>query len=1013
MAPFLSKDRFKNWFQTAKKNKGLSIACLVLTALLAYLVYQLIAAAYDRELYRGAACAGLGLILFVVLVVRLAPSSVLPNAIQPQLRWPWKAIGQDGNLRPYPLWADTLLLCLSAAFLLAFPYSDFLRAVGLAPGLAFTLILAFLWRGLSDDKTLSTLTAIAIWCVVVWLWGEAGREGFVVLPVDVPAGAEAKGEDIAVALKAPAGTEKKEVKLNRLEFTGEGMANALETANGDFGNNEPDNYGQSEAAQILAADTIKRLFPENPWYTGPSGRSAKLTGLETSRVVSNTQIHDLPLGPIYNLLRHIRGKPMIEGQVLIGDDSLTIALRRSNYELLCLSTHLPNEVADKIAKLYSEKKEVKLDEISSLIRDDRQSYVSNVAECRSGFLRQALASLDLASEAPLGTEERIANITISNAKGDYQLAEALHFAALEAMSKLSVERLAFYYDKMERHESALDNFKQALPSLILEYKNTPTYDRRSIRDRLVEVLIRIGDLDGEKHIDNEDEQGLSKGAYCLATQVAGEGVDGGVDLRVAARIAYHYLVLAEATSIMTGNGLSVEQRTKLETDYLTLAKDAFEQGDTEKGYRSQYRRYDEYQSRDTLAWMEANYAYVLAALSQNSAERNAEEVNKLVKKSHAKLRCALIHGNPSMIGRDVICSPDMAPPQINKTDDELIDGDRDLRVAAAAAYICSRQPAAGRNADGGSCPAKPDKLRTKVETLLRTTEPYTINNSLVIEDQLRQFYCSVAREPEAKEPKADRKCESFDPDSLLHTTWMYLLEALREYRAGAFEKSLTSIDAALALTENAPTKPELTRYVQLANAFVASTYEEQPPKEKPDENKIKERAKGASENLKDILYLKESDKREEIYWRASSLNAVRQAMCLNDSPFKDCEHSFKEVFLGNTKTASDAMPEDAYLHANAGIALLRAGKDGAVGEFSKAVQINSRDPWLRCLLSYAHWSAGEIEEADTQAQLGRLLDPKGWAGYDKTLRRVWPVLASNRGAGITPPAKVDYHVARK
>ena len=126
------------------------------------------------------------------------------------------------------------------------------------------------------------------------------------------------------------------------------------------------------------------------------------------------------------------------------------------------------------------------------------------------------SNLGLIPITPLGAEERIANVTVSNARGDYQLTEALHFAAIEAMGKLSTERLANYYDKKERYESALTYYKLALPGLFMEYDQASPNDRESARRRRAEVLIiRIGDLDSEQALFKElPKLDFSKRSLC-------------------------------------------------------------------------------------------------------------------------------------------------------------------------------------------------------------------------------------------------------------------------------------------------------------------------------------------------------------------------------------------------------------------------------------------------------------------------------------------------------------------
>src|SRR5271157_1885096 len=470
---------------------------------------------------------GLGLLLLIVrrLLDSAASTTLQPGlTIQQRLQRLWSTIAYNFR-HEYPLLWGAPFLLITALFLLLFPDSDFLQAVGLAPGVLLIGILALLLRGLRGDSMIASLGAIFLWCVVVWLWAESGREGFVVVSMDVPAGAE------------------KADKRNAPEFTGDGIANALETEIEYFGSGEYGNYADTEAAQILAGDILPRLFPTNPWYKSPGTHAPQLTGLQTSHVIANTQVHGLPLAGIYHVLRHLRGKPLIEGQVLIGDDgSLTLALRRSNYELPCMSANLSRELKAAMAQDatdHASSDGSKIERLMWTVRHDRANQ-PDTAGCDPGSFWKFLSVIDLIPISALSQEERIANVTVSGVNGDAGITEALRFATLQAMAALSPERLALYYDNAAKYESALKYFEDALPELIWEYDEASADVKRTVQPRLLEALIRIGDLESEL---KDGGQMLSKGAYALAKEIAHD------DPWVLSRIGYHYLVLAQLKSM--------------------------------------------------------------------------------------------------------------------------------------------------------------------------------------------------------------------------------------------------------------------------------------------------------------------------------------------------------------------------------------------------------------------------------------------------------------------------------
>jgi hypothetical protein len=154
------------------------IIALLFVSLLAFACY----AGYCAFFSKGALCIAGGALLLLVLFRRIISS-----------RLSWKPGGDAacGNRsRKGSVLCSNLFVLAAAAFLLAFPYAEFLQAVGLIPGLAFIVVLAFLLQHTRGASSIPGLIGIMTWLLLFWLWGEAGRQGFVVMPVDVPSGAE-------------------------------------------------------------------------------------------------------------------------------------------------------------------------------------------------------------------------------------------------------------------------------------------------------------------------------------------------------------------------------------------------------------------------------------------------------------------------------------------------------------------------------------------------------------------------------------------------------------------------------------------------------------------------------------------------------------------------------------------------------------------------------------------------------------------------------------------------------
>jgi hypothetical protein len=867
-------------------------------------------------------------------------------------------------------------LSLASSFLLALPYSDFLQAVGVVPGLALLAVLSFLIRHLCESS-IPGLAGVTVWILAFWLWGEAGRQGFVVMPVDVPSGDGLDKEVSGAAPQLTGGSAERRHNQGSLSFSGDGIANALETEISGFGAGERGNYAQSEAAQILAGpDLITRLFPTHPWYKGTGSHSRQLTGLDTSHVIFNTQIHDLPLGGLYHLLRHIRGKPMIEGQVLIGSNSLTLSLRRSNYEVPCTSSDIAEALIEHIT---NDRAEITGDSAIRYFRKDRdQAKLPDGGACEGSSLARALAWLDVVPSPRTGEEERIANVSVSRPAGDAQLTELLHFAVLEAMGSLSAERLAYYYDNAAKYESALKQYRIALPALLAEYDDSPRWQRHEIRDRVVEALIRIGDLESELH-DRED---VAAGAYKVALDLSADGKQ-----RVLARIGYHYLALAQIVKLEGDDGkeqsycrLQGQLPTK-ENCYLNWASehlDLAESLDASRLY--EYSGTDH--GRDTLGWLYANQAYLQSSLGKRATDQRA--------KVEASIRRALYHGDPD--SRPATFKDGIETPA------ELFRRNEDLRVAAAAAFVWSRGELNGPFAQSSACSRDPkpvDRLVTPVchiEELLEKNDRYTINNMILIESQLRDFYRQLPGVQDSPAQKAS-VCDTSNPKTKaeIHDTFLFLLDALRQYRAGNFHKALSLIETP-RLGDCDPAKT----VQNFDTAFILSTWQVHVP--------LEQREAHTQEATRALNAILDSGKGKdgEVVWRALSLRAVREAMCLDSLDSGPCIPSHGSELKDWASSATEKMPGNAYLHANLGIVLTRVASSEsssltrlvAISEFERAVEINRWDPWLRCLLARAYMMAGDTEDSQNQLHFGQLLDPSRWYDYYNDVHSIWPILVS-------------------
>jgi tetratricopeptide (TPR) repeat protein len=380
------------------------------------------------------------------------------------------------------------------------------------PGLVLIFFFDYLRHGLASEHNLHSMIGVVMLVLFVWLWAEAGRPGLVVMPVDLPEGRD------------------------DMNFTGDGVANALETELERFGLSESGGtYGDTEASKILARELGARLFPRSPWYKGADVRLPGIEGLQASHVVVGTDIEGFPLSNIYHILRHLRGMPLLEAQILLGnDDSLTLALRRSNAPLNCTTDRLSNAILSDSGIIHRKGQDA-VEELWNVTEPQRTSVPNgpNTLGCSYGAIRFLLDWLDIV-HLPSSGEERIANVTVHELNGDTRLSVALHLAALQAIEHLSNERMALYYDDAGRYDSAFSFYQKSLSDLLREARDDPPYLQEFARQRLASALIRIGDFKDQLQNDCPG----ADDSYALAASIFPD------DLHVLARIGYGYLIRA-------------------------------------------------------------------------------------------------------------------------------------------------------------------------------------------------------------------------------------------------------------------------------------------------------------------------------------------------------------------------------------------------------------------------------------------------------------------------------------
>src|SRR5208337_2311328 len=107
----------------------------------------------------------------------------------------------------------------------------------------------------------------------------------------------------------------------------------------------------------------------------------------------------------------------------------------------------------------------------------------------------------------------------------------------------------------------------------------------------------------------------------------------------------------------------------------------------------------------------------------------------------------------------------------------------DLRAAAAAAYVWSLECVDKKEKNKPTestialCKLNDQKIKGTIENLLNSQTPYSVNTNIILEHQLTKFYRSIL----------DTSSDDEVSGKVLHHVWMYLLIALKEYRAGMYD----------------------------------------------------------------------------------------------------------------------------------------------------------------------------------------------------------------------------------
>jgi tetratricopeptide (TPR) repeat protein len=837
-----------------------------------------------------------------------------------------------------------LFCCSTILFFLCCPFFGALHSIGLAPGIIFLLIISYLYSDLSRKPNAPSIVALLLVGIFIWLWLEAGRPGLVVMPVDLPEGRD------------------------DMSFTADGVANALETELENFGANEDEGtYGDTEASKILATDFAAKLFPQSPWYKGSQSRPAALEGLQVSHVIVGTNVEGFPLVGIYHILRHLRGMPLLEGQILVGDDqSLTLALRRSNAPLNCIDETASGTLLEKSnPAIFKTDGTIDgrtdprslIDALWGSIEKERKAWPHGVPDnlgCSVSWFRSFLDWVGIVPRPSLA-EERIANVTVHELKGDEQLTVALHMAALKAMEHLSSERLALYYDNSGKYESARHFYEKTIPGLLKETHDSPPALSEFPRQRLASALVRIGDFrallryncleQGASMERMRDGFKASDRAYALAQAISPD------DLLVQARVGYGYFIRAKQlqwTVNVCGNDsneLADAVESQLDVS-IKLLQSAVRADSSAAG-----KRYGLDRTNQTLAWAYSNLAYaVLSTTPENQKMGDAER--------DADFAVSFSGSDPlrALTAREYVRT-------------------RSSSSTFKTPEFCRTQLAVLRNID----PIVTDSLPPAVYKV-----PLTLHGNLLIEEQLQKVYESLYAR--CRSDFTDRLCKGLEHKLLFRS-----LLALSYVQEGTPYPQGTLLELAMGHEGCFDASVEEMKKESLAKKQALAGYPAGPKSIAAEESikglqkridvvvkqeyVIPEHVSLQIAFLTNVLPVGKTNLCRASYLqgkdlaRAGSLCAKLEALSCEDDP----------SLLKKAQEAADSLPEDAFLRANLGIVQLklRSAKE-ALPTLRDAVRRDPRETSLRYLLSFALNGTNLPEEAREQLEYGQSLDPEEW-----------------------------------
>lgn len=807
--------------------------------------------------------------------------------------------------RTFPEWNLFLLLGGVAAFF--YPFSVTLRHIGF-PCL---LLLVVAWDGLlwaihRHGLDIGTVTAIVGILVFTWIWEMAGRPNFIVLPVDAP-------------------------QNQQNEFTAEGTANVLLTAIKTWPPQRelPLKPSLPSFNVTNSSEQAAELSQLQAWYERGVGSYPTLfEGLDASHIIGGAELGGVELAPVYHVLRHLRQKPVLEAQILVGknNESLTLAIRRSNFPASCFSKDLPQRLREAIeghndSPVSGGATEVQAKDLVhrlyAVVEQDVQSPVGKVEPaCNASWLRTKLAQYDFIDPPTLG-DERVSNTTIIGLKGDERLTALIDRAVLAGMDKISPAHLAEYYEGVRHRESALDYFYKALPEALYEARRNENDAEK--RRRVAAILARIGNLTDTPRNGNPVEA-FEKGRKYYEAAIAFTPRDPLIYVREGS------FILTTTRDLVRDDFLNSDASGKPKAlVYYAAAAAAFARI-----------------IPDPSNWLEG--VFLRSPRKDLEKRYGVDNVRELLSYSYGNLAYsealqADITTDPAAKTRLLKLAKDHAESALN----EQTEGGKEIRIRNTLirrfVRVLSKEKEACKEGSWGFG-----------RTLGNAS---TVEGILVVEDLYETIF---------------RACDIQGTQANYHRFWLDYMHAW--YHAGnrRYQQSSKALQDAIDIAERWLPGNKLLKSALLSLRGETSI---EWSCDSEEELSTEERSKHRETGLMDLEH--------SIGLNEDNFNAKRAwARYKAASDQFDPKVSLKAETYATDAVQSDPSSPDA--NADLGAVLLRSGDlKSATDWFERAARIEHTDPQYYYLLGLALLLGGKVDRARNELEYGRWLDPERWS----------------------------------